>query len=80
MADTLKNAALRLFGYELRETTERPIKAGRALQLLPLAPLPEDMGWSQPNARIADALSRWGGAVERESSKVVSERVRRPRA
>ncbi len=72
----LKNTALRLFGYELRETTERQIQPGRALDLLPAASLPADLAWAGPNPRIADALARWTAAVERQSAKAISPRVR----
>jgi hypothetical protein len=71
-----KNTALRLFGYELRETTERPIQAGRGLDLLPSAPIPDDLQWARPNPRVADALARWAAAVDRESAKVISPDVR----
>jgi len=76
VGDLFKNSALRLFGYELRETTERKIIAGRALDLLPSAPIPDDMQWARPNPRIAQALARWGAAVERESVHVISQDVR----
>lgn len=72
----VKSAALKMFGSELRVTTERPITPGRALDLLPPAPLPDDMEWAKPNPRVADALSRWTAAVDRESSRVVSPQVR----
>lgn len=68
---TLKDTALRLFGYELRETTERPIEAGRGLDLLPPAPVPDDMNWARPNPRIAEALARWSAAVEREANAAI---------
>jgi AhpD family alkylhydroperoxidase len=72
----IKSAALRLFGSVLKTTTERPIQPGRALDLLPLAPLPDDMDWAEPNPRIAAALSRWAGVVERESAGVVQPHIR----
>ena len=71
-----KDTALRLFGYELRETTERPIEPGRALDLLPPASVPEELAWARPNPRIADALARWGAAVDREASRAISPQVR----
>ena len=71
-----KAAALRLFGGELRATHVKSLTAGRALSLLPPAPLPIDMQWATPNPRIADALARWTAVVERESSLVVSPAVR----
>lgn len=76
VGNRLKDRSLRLFGYELRETTERPIAPGRGLDLLPSAPIPDDMTWARPNPRIADALARWGAAIDRESAEVVSPQVR----
>mgnify|MGYP001486908054 CR=1 FL=1 len=72
----IKSAALRMFGSVLKTTTERPIQPGRALDLLPPAPLPDDLYWAAPNPRIASALSRWAGAVERESALVVQPQIR----
>jgi AhpD family alkylhydroperoxidase len=71
----VKAAALRLFGSELEVTRRLPLVPGRSLPLLPPAPLPDDMQWARPNARIADALSRWTAAVEREAAAVVSPAV-----
>jgi len=72
----IKSAALRMFGSVLKTTTERPLQPGRALDLLPPAPLPDDMYWAEPNPRIAAALSRWAGVVDRESAGVVQPHVR----
>jgi hypothetical protein len=72
----VKAAALRLFGGQLRATHVIPLRPGRALPLLPPAELPADMRWSITNPRIADALARWTAIVERESSGVISQRVR----
>jgi len=72
----IKSAALRMFGSVLKTTTERPIQPGRALDLLPPAPLPDDMYWAEPNPRIAAAVSRWAGVVERESAGVVRPYIR----
>jgi AhpD family alkylhydroperoxidase len=71
-----KNSSLRLFGYELRETTEREIIPGRSLDLLPKATIPDDMTWARSNPRIADALARWAAAVDRESKHAISPEVR----
>ena len=76
VARPFKNTALRLFGYELRETTERRIAPGRGLDLLPPAAVPDDLSWARSNPRIADTLSRWAAAVEREASHDVSTAVR----
>jgi hypothetical protein len=72
----IKSAALRMFGSVLKTTTERPIQPGRALDLLPPAPLPDDMDWAEPNPRVAAAVSRWAAVVERESARVVQPDVR----
>src|SRR5262249_27353667 len=63
-------------GSVLKTTTERPIQPGRALDLLPPAPLPDDMYWAEPNPRIAAAVSRWAGVIERESAGVVQPHLR----
>jgi len=72
---SIKAFALQLFGGELKATRRVPLEPGRALPLLPPAPLPEDMAWAQPNPRVADAMSRWTATVEREAAKVISRRV-----
>ena len=76
VGNAFKNTALKLFGYELRETTERQILSGRSLDLLPPAPIPRDLDWARPNPRIADALARWAAAVDREAEKAISPQVR----
>jgi hypothetical protein len=72
----IKAAALRLFGAELKPTKRRLLKPGRSLDLLPPAPLPEDLAWARPNPRIADALARWAGVVTRETDGVISHEVK----
>jgi len=72
----IKAAALRLFGAELRVTTERRLEPGRALALLPAAPLPEDLQWATANPRIAAALARWAAVIEQEARRVTSPAVR----
>lgn len=72
-----KAATLRLFGAELKTTTEKTLSPGRALELLPRSKVaPSDISWAAPNARITDALCRWIAAVERQSREVVSTEVR----
>jgi hypothetical protein len=72
---SVKAAALRLFGGELRATHGTRLTPGSALSLLPPASLPTDMQWATPNPRIADALARWAAVVECEASGVVSAAV-----
>ena len=73
----VKAALLRMFGIELRVTKAKPLLPSKALRLLPPAPLPSDMAWARGNARIAEAVSRWASAVEREAQSVVSPEVQR---
>ncbi|HSS64192.1 MAG TPA: hypothetical protein VLS27_07140, partial [Gammaproteobacteria bacterium] len=72
----VKAWALRLFGSELTVTRRLPLLPGRSLDLLPPADLPADMQWARPNPRVADAVSRYAAAVEREGAKVISPWVR----
>ena len=72
----LKAWALRLFGSELTVTRQLSLVPGRSLELLPPAELPADMEWARPNPRVADAVSRYAAAVEKEGAKVISPRVR----
>jgi AhpD family alkylhydroperoxidase len=73
----VKSWVLRMFGSELEVTRKVPLVPGRALSLLPPAELPADMQWAKPNPRVADAVSRWTAAVEREAAKVISPQVRK---
>jgi len=73
----VKAWALRMFGKELEITRRVPLVPGRALCLLPPAQLPADMQWARANPRVADAVSRWTAAVEREAAKVVSPQARK---
>lgn len=76
VGNVFKDTALKVFGYELRETTDRHILPGRALDLLPPAPVPDDMDWARPNPRIADSLARWAAAVDRQAEQAISPQVR----
>lgn len=72
----VKRAGLRLFGGELREMAHRELEPGRALPLVEEAPLPDDLWWAKPNPRVADALARWVGAVERYAAPDLSPATR----
>lgn len=74
---SVKAWALRMFGSELKVTRQLPLVPGRALGLLPPAELPDDMRWATPNPRVADAVSRWTAAVEREGAKVISPKAKK---
>jgi hypothetical protein len=73
---TLNALALRMFGRELKVTRGLPLVPGRTLGLLPAAPLPSDMQWAKGNPRVANALSRYAAAVEREGAKAISPQAR----
>jgi hypothetical protein len=73
----IKEFGLRLFGWQLSYTTEQDHLPGRALALLPAAPLPDDLWWSKSNPRIAGALARWTAVIEQETPKAVPSNVRR---
>ena len=74
--DKIKSLALRIFGGELQENHSTPLEPGRALHLLPPASLPDDLQWARSNPRIADALSRWAAATERQSRQLISPEVK----
>ena len=72
----VKAMGLRMFGSELQDTSSRHIEPGRSLDLLPDAPLPDDLAWALPNPRIATALARWAAAVDCEASLAANDAVR----
>lgn len=72
----LQDLALRLFGRELKATKARSAVPGRALPLLPPAPLPADLAWAKPNRYVADAIARWAATIENETADVISPAVR----
>jgi len=74
--DALKRGAVRFFGGELRDVAERSLEPGRALDLVEEAPVPEDLWWAEPNPRVADALARWVGAVQRHAAPELSSATR----
>ena len=73
---SIKALALKLFGSELEVTRRVVLEPGRSLHLLPPAKLPADMQWAKPNATVADAVSRYAAAVEREGEKAISREAR----
>ena len=51
--------------------TARSLQPGRALELVEPAPLTADLSWARANPRIAEALARWVGTVERVAAPVI---------
>jgi len=72
----IKEFFLRMFGFELQEMQAKIRVPGRALDLLPAAPLPTDMSWAESNSRISEALSRWAAVIDREAPKAIPQEVR----
>jgi hypothetical protein len=72
----IKDAMLRMFGTELKTTTERDITPGLALDLLPAAPIPNDLAWAASNPRIQNGIARWAAAINRETPRAVPAAVR----
>jgi len=73
---SVKGMSLRMFGHELKSTKLKRLLPDRTADLLPPAPLPDDLEWAADNPRIASALSRWAGAVEREAARIASPEIR----
>jgi hypothetical protein len=67
-----RGMSLKLFGVELRESAAHSLAPGSSLDLLPEAGLPVDLQWASNHTRVADAVSRWNGAVERAITGVLS--------
>jgi AhpD family alkylhydroperoxidase len=66
----------------MRGMAGRSAAPGKSADLLPAAPLPEDLGWAagvpeHATPHIADAFARASAAVERGGTRAVPERVRR---
>lgn len=72
----MKGMSLRMFGVELRESTKLALEPGASLDLLPPAPVPEELWWARANPRIADALARWIAVVDGAVDDVLPPRVR----
>lgn len=72
----IKAAGLKVFGSELKDTSQLEVEPGRSLSLLPGAPLPDDLSWALPNPRIAAALARWAAAIDRQTTLAVSSAAR----
>ncbi|MFG3701432.1 carboxymuconolactone decarboxylase family protein [Micromonospora sp. NPDC047620] len=54
----------------------RGVAPGADLDLLPLAPLPPDLGWARPNGILAAAFARASAAVDDAAERVVPASVR----
>lgn len=71
-SEAIKSTMLRMFGFELKETTTKRLVPGRASGLLPAAELPADLAWAADNEVVAEAIARWAGAVETAGAEIPS--------
>jgi AhpD family alkylhydroperoxidase len=60
----------------IRSASRRIGPAGASLDLLPQAPVPEDLGWARRNLAITQAFARAADAIDRASSQSVPQSVR----
>jgi AhpD family alkylhydroperoxidase len=67
---------LRLIGRLMRPMTRRTRKPGASLELLPTAPLPEDLSWAAGDPDVAGALARAAAAIETAGERSVPKPVR----
>lgn len=73
---TLAGGMMRVLGRFLRSTARGELEPGAALDLLPEAPMPDDLGWAAGRQVIADAFARAIAAIETAGARAVDDRVR----
>lgn len=67
---------LRLLTWLIRSAERTREGPGVSLDLLPSAPLPEDLAWASGNDAVAEAMSRAARSVDEAGSRSVPEDVR----
>ncbi|MDM4719260.1 carboxymuconolactone decarboxylase family protein [Micromonospora sp. WMMA1363] len=72
----LRGGARRLLGVLLRPAARRAAAPGDALDLLPTAPLPPDLGWATGTPTVAAAFARASATVDELADAVVPTPVR----
>lgn len=73
--ETAKPKARQVLGGVLRPAAEGP-PAGTSVDLLPAAPVPEDLAWAGPNPVVADAFARAYAAIDAAGARSVPASVR----
>jgi len=72
-----RGVSRRVFGATFaKRMVRRGGEPGASLDLLPDAPLPDDLGWAQSNPVIAGAWARFAAVVEDAGPRVLAEPVR----
>lgn len=74
--ESAKPQARRVLGGVLRPREEQGPRPGASLELLPPAPIPEDLGWAQGNPVVADSIARAYAAAEAAGARSVPGDVR----
>ncbi|MGH3756338.1 carboxymuconolactone decarboxylase family protein [Actinophytocola sp.] len=74
--ESAKPRARRVLGGVLRPSASGGPRPGASLNLLPAAPLPDDLCWARPNAVVADAFARAYAATEAAGARSVPRSVR----
>ncbi|MEA5366953.1 carboxymuconolactone decarboxylase family protein [Amycolatopsis sp., V23-08] len=73
--ESAKPQARKVLGGVLRPSGKTP-QPGVSVELLPAAPVPEDLHWARPNALVADAFARAYAAAEAAGERSVPPAVR----
>ncbi len=66
----------RLMGRMLRPAAQRYCAPGTSVDLLPDAPLPDDLAWAAGTPHVAQALARSAAAIDAAGEHAVPESVR----
>jgi len=70
--------ARRAFGATFaKRMVRRAPDGGEAVGLLPMAELPDDMAWAEPNPSVTAAYARFAAVIETAGERVLSPAVRR---
>ncbi|NTV05629.1 MAG: alkylhydroperoxidase [Chlorobiaceae bacterium] len=72
-----KKVSMQMAAWFFGGAIRRPKVPGASLEMLPEAPLPDDLFWAQPSQPIAGAFARFAQAVERSGALALSAEVRR---
>ena len=71
-----RGSALRMLGRFMGYAARADHQPGASLELLPAAPLPEDLAWAAGSPHIADAFARASAAIEAAGRQYVPASVR----
>ena len=72
-----KKVSMRMAAWFFSGAIRLPKVPGTSLDLLPEAPLPEELFWARPSAPVAGAFARFSGAVECAGAMALSDEVRK---